>query len=226
MLKRFLALLLLVMGSTAMAQSARGFDDSAANLMVVLRESPGANKQLESLVPVGKVKIRLPDGREVELDTAWFEYLGDMHVRFVFDTPTSMPSAAPSDLQRLGLSPEAALELAVRNIRRVYGEPVVTPWEDVFQVQGKSADLDSSYFLHKDFWNQQLKLHPQGLVALVAKRGGLLFSPLANTKAVAGMRRGVGYLHASSENLRISSALYLFKDGKWTVFQAPVASPR
>lgn len=223
MLKKLLALLVLCVATPSFAQPARGFDDSATNLMAVLRESPGSNKQAESLVPVGKIKVKLQDGRDAEIDTGWYEYLGDMHVRFVFDTPTSMPNASPNDLQRLGLSPEAALELAVKNIRRVYGEPKATPWNDVFQVQGKSPDLDSSYFLDKEFWNAQLKQHPEGLVALVAKRGGLLFSPLANSKAVEGMRRGVGYLHASSERLRVSSALYLYKDGEWTVFQAPAA---
>lgn len=206
----------------APAQPARGFDDSAPNLMVVLRESPETNTPLESLVPLGKGKLMLPDGRAIEVDSAWFLYLGDMHVRFVFDTPTSMPNASRADLERLGLTPEAALELAVRNIKRVYGEPQVVPWNDLLQVKGKSPDLDSSYFLDKEFWNGQLKKYPEGIVALVAKRGGLVFAPLRDTKAVEGMKRSVSYLHRSSEHLRVSSALYVFKGGKWSVFQAPV----
>jgi hypothetical protein len=224
MLKPLFALLVTLAVSAASAQSSRGFDDSASNLMIVLRESQGSNKKGESLIAMPKMKARLQDGREVEIDTGWFEYLGDMHVRFVFDKPTSMPNASPNDLERLALAPEAALELAVKNIRRVYGDPKVSPWSDLFQVQGKSPDLDSSYFLDKEFWNAQLKQHPEGLVAIVPKRGGLLFAPLSNTKAVDGMRRGVAYLHSSSERMRISSALYLFKDGKWSVFQAPVGA--
>jgi hypothetical protein len=34
----------------------------------------------------------------MEIDAGCFEYLGDMHVRFVFDTPTSMPNASPKTL--------------------------------------------------------------------------------------------------------------------------------
>jgi hypothetical protein len=225
MLKPFLTLFVAsVLSAPATSQPTRGFDDSASNLMVVLRESQGSNKQAESLVPMGKAKAKLQDGREIEIDTGWFEYLGDMHVRFVFDTPTSMPNASPKDLERLGLTPEAALELAVRNIKRVYGEPQAVPWNDLLQVKGKSSDLDSSYFLDKDFWNAQLKKYPEGVVALVAKRGGLLFAPLSDAKAVEGMRKSVAYLHSSSERMRVSSALYLFKDGKWSVFQAPVGA--
>jgi hypothetical protein len=218
---------LMVAGSLSapvLSQPARGFDDSASNLMVVLRESQGSNKQVESLVAMGKAKAKLQDGREIEIDTAWFEYLGDMHVRFVFDTPTSMPNASPKDLERLGLAPEDALEVAVRNIKRVYGEPQAVPWNDLYQVKGNSPDLDSSYFLDKKFWNAQLKKYPEGVVALVAKRGGLLFAPLSDEKAVEGMKKSVAYLHSSSERMRVSSALYLFKDGKWSVYQTPVGA--
>jgi hypothetical protein len=207
---------------TAAAQSSRGFDDSAANLMVVLRESVGVNKQDETLVPMGKFRGRTADGKEIEVDTGWFSYLGDMHIRFVFDTPTMMPNATPQDLERLKLTPEGAVELAVKNIKRVYGEPRATPWNDLMQVQGKSPDLNSSYFLDREFWSGLLKQHPEGIVAIVAKRGGLLYAPLSNQSAVDGMRKSVAYLHASSDRMRVSSALYLFKDGKWSVFQAPV----
>jgi hypothetical protein len=225
MLKSLLASILAIcISAPASAELTRGFDDSAANLMVVLRETKGSNKQDESLEPMGKGKVKLEDGREIEVDSGWFNYLGDMHVRFVFDTPTSMPNATPKDLERLGLSPQAALALAVKNIKRVYGEPKTVPWNNLFEVKGESPDLDSSYFLDKEFWSIQLKRYPEGVVALVAKRGGLLFAPLSDAKAVEGMRESVSYLYSSSERLRVSSALYLFKDGKWSVFQAPVGA--
>lgn len=208
--------------SSALAGEATpAYDTSAANLMVVLRESQGANKQDESLVRTGKGRTTLPDGREVEFDLAWFEYLGDMHIRFVFDAPTSLPHASPEDLDRLGLTPEAALELAVANIKRVYGEPYAVRWRDVMEIRGKLPDLFSSYFLDKAYWSRLLERHPEGIVALVAKRGGLLYTPLSNERGVQFLRLNAVPLFNSSERLRVSSALYLFKDGKWRVFQAP-----
>lgn len=91
-------------------------------------------------------------------------------------------------------------------------------------VQGKSPDFDSSYFLDRPFWLGLLKQYPEGLVVCVAKRGGLLFTPLSNSEAVARLRKGVAYLYESSGNMRVSSALYLFKDDRWTVFQPPAAT--
>ena len=94
------------------------------------------------------------------------------------------------------------------------------------EVAGKSPDLDSSYFLDRDFWRGLLKQHPDGLVVAVPKRGGLLYAPVSDSRAVATLRKGVGYLYTSSERLRVSAALYLFKDDKWTVFQAPAAQAK
>ena len=205
-----------------MAQTSQAVDTSSENLMAVLRESIGANKQDEALEPMGKLLADLPDGREVELELACFDFLGDMHVRFVFDGPNSMRNAKPQDLARLNLSPVQALHLAVANIKRVYGAPIATPWaRGLMQVQGKSPDLDSSYFLDRAFWQNRLRQNREGLVVAVPKRGGLLFTPLIDSEAVDGLRKGVGYLHSTSEQMRVSAALYLFKDDRWTVFQPP-----
>jgi len=218
-----LVLLCLVSGSpSVLAQSKEPWETGIENLMVVLRESAGANKLDEVLKPIGKGKVKLADGKEIELDTGWFDYIGDMHIRFVFDGPHSMRGATPADLERLKLTPEQAVGVAVANIKRVYGKPTATPWNDLLQVKGKSPDLDSSYFLDREFWQALLKQHPEGIVVSVAKRGGLVYTPLSNARAVEGLRRSVAYLHSSSERLRVSSALYLFKDDRWSVFQAPV----
>lgn len=222
MLRRFLLALFLVamVPCPTFSQISEPGETSSENLMVVLRESIGANKQDEVLKPMGKAKARLADGKEVEIDTAWFEYVGDMHIRFVFDGPRSMRNATPKDLDRLKLSPEQALLLAMANIKRVYGKPTATAWSDLMLVQGKSPDLDSSYFLDREFWQALLVQHPDGIIAAVPKRGGLLYTPLSNLSAAEGLRKSVVQLHASSERNRVSSALYLFKDGKWSVFQA------
>jgi hypothetical protein len=205
-------------------QQAEVFDTSARNLLVVLRESRGENKQDESLQPFGKVSAQMPDGRRVEFDTSWYQYLGDMHIRLVFDGGQTMQSASPDDLKRLQLSPDDALKLAIANLRRLYGEPAVQPWSGgLMQVQGSSSDLVSSYFLDRDFWQALQTRHPEGLVVAVPRRGGLVYAPIADDAAVMSLRFSAAALYAGGPGTRLSSALYLFKDGRWSVFQPPQA---
>ena len=174
----------------AVAQPFAVTDRSASHLMVVLRETPGANKQDEALVPTGKVKLKLADGREVEVDFAHFELLGDMHIQFVFDSEKMISGAKPEELSRLNLSPDAALSLAIGNIKRVYGNPIVlSVFAGVMKVQGRSSDFNSSYFLNREFWCSLLKEHPDGLVVAVPQRGHLLFAPLSKTESVNRLRQ-------------------------------------
>lgn len=212
-------------GPSAYAQNSH-VDKSAANLMVVLRESFGANKQDEELKATGKVRAKLPDGKEIEFEMASFEFIGDMHLRFVFDEPQTMLNARPEDLQKLNLTPAQALSLALANIKRVYGEPTVKPFAGgVMQVQGKSPDVDSSYFIDREFWSALLKKHPEGLVVGVPKRGGLIFAPLSDTRSVDSLKKSIATLHSTSERLRVSGALYLFKNDRWSVFQPTQVKP-
>jgi hypothetical protein len=214
----------LLLHVAAIAQSPAMPERTRENFMVVVRESIGANRADDAFTPTGKVKAKLPDGREIEFETASWEFIGDTHIRFVFDGPQTMINATPQDLERLGIkSVDEALLLALANLKRVYGEPSASPWEGgLISVAGTSPDLNSSYFLDRAYWQGLLKSHPEGLIVSVAKRGGLLYAPLSDAKAVEGLKRGVAYLHSSSQRLRVSSALFLFKDGKWSVFQAPV----
>jgi hypothetical protein len=204
----------------------RDDDESIAtvpsNLIVVLRESPGANKTDEALVPFGKISARAQDGREFSFEASWFQYLGDMHLRLVFDGDRQVQSATPEDLERLHLSPEQALARAVANLRDRYGAPEAEPWTGgLMQVHGDAPALDSSYFLDRAFWLEQQRHSPAGLVVAVPERGGLVFARADDEAAVATLRFSAAALFAGGEGTRISSGLYLFRDGHWSVFQAP-----
>ena len=212
-------------GALAATPDSDEFEVSAANLLVVLRESPGANKQDARLEPFGKISRRLDDGRHIEFEASWFQYLGDMHLRLVFDGDRRVQSALPQDLERLHLSPEQALGVAVDNLRRRYGEPVAEPWVGgLMQVRGNAPDLDSSYLLDLAFWQEQERHYPEGIVVAAPARGGVVFARADDQMAVTGLRFSAAVLYFADERTRLSSALYLFKDGRWSVFQ-PAQKP-
>lgn len=219
---RLFACLLALAASAAWA-APQEFDTGSTNLLAVLRESQGTNQQDETFEPYGTLRAQLPDGSRVELETSWFRYVGDMHIRLVFDGRAQLQSASPDDLDRLRLEPEDAMRVAIANLRRAYGEPVVRRLQaGMLQVTSRADDLNSSYFLDREFWLQQERAHPGGLVAAVPQRGGLLFVPAGDADAVAALRFSSAALYAAGTRTRVSSALYLFKDGHWRVFQPPM----
>lgn len=203
-----------------LACAAETFDTGAANLLAVLRETPGANKQDEALRPIGKVRATLKDGREVEFEASWFDWLGDLHVRLVFDGGQRLQTASPDDLQRLQLSPEQAIARAMRNLRERYGAPAAEDWGGgLMIVRGGAPDLVSSYVLDHAFWMEQLRVHPQGVLVAAPQRTGIVFAPVGDDAALFSLQFSAAALFAGNDRARLSSALYLFKDGRWSVYQ-------
>jgi hypothetical protein len=221
------SLLVGAIASQAAAPEPDTIESTAHNLLVVLRETPGANKQQEGLLPFGKISARLPDGRDHEFEASWFQYLGDLHLRIVFDGLRQVRSAVPDDLHKLALSPEQALDRAVANIRSRYGPPVAVPWAGgLMIVDGPVPELTSSYLLDRTFWNAQARGHAQGLLVAVPRRGELLFGPADDALVRMNLQFTTAARYAADERNRLSSALYLFKDGRWSVDQAPQAPIR
>lgn len=118
-----------VVTSGALAQRIGEVSTSVDNLMVVLREWRGGNKQDETLKPTGPVWTTF-DGKNVTMELAWYHFLGDMQVRFVFDTPISFRNATAEEFAHFRLSPAEAVQRAVANIERVYGKPHTEPYQD------------------------------------------------------------------------------------------------
>src|SRR5688572_5682869 len=194
------------------------------NFMLVLREVEGANKQQFGLVPTGPSTGKLASGETITVNNAWFDLIGDMHVRFVIDGEDSMRNLTVKEFDAYNLTPSEAVDLAVKNIKARYGEPRARPWSNgIMLVAGESPDLDSSYFLDRSFWDALLLKHSEGVVVGVPKRGGLIYAPASDREAVAVLEQNIRHLYITSETMRVSSALYLYRDHMWTVHRAPAS---
>jgi hypothetical protein len=196
-------------------------------LLFVLRERPGANKTDESLALVDPFDVSLPGagGGSAGLAPAWFDLLGDLQLRLVRDTPECVYTLHASELDDLKLDADQAIAIALANFRRLHGPARVSAWHNLRRVVGANEDVDHAWFIDRALWLGLLAEHPDGLVAALPRTDLLVFAPASDTAAVASMRQGIPGLHAGGADYRLSSALYLFKDGRWTVLQPAVAAP-
>ena len=194
-----------------------------ATLLFVLRERPGADKADESLAMVDPFEVPLPGGGgTASLAPAWFDLVGDLQLRLVRDTPEWVYTLHASQLADLALDAGQALAIALANFRRLHGPPRVSAWHNLRRVGGATEDVDHGWFVDRTLWRGLLAEHPDGLVAALPRTHLLVFAPVADSAAVDSMRAGIPGLHAEGGDYRLSSALYLFKDDRWTVFQAAV----
>jgi hypothetical protein len=190
------------------------------SLLFVLRERPGANQVDECLALVDPFEVPLPGGGgTAAMAPAWFDLVGDLQLRLVRDTPEWVFTLHASELADLKLSADEALAIALANFRRLHGPPKVGAWHNLRRVGGAAEDVDNGWFLDRALWRGLLAEHPHGLVVALPRTDLLVFAPAIDTAAVDSMRQGIPRLHAGGGDYRLSAALYLFKDDRWTVFQ-------
>jgi hypothetical protein len=212
------------MTPTPLPPSAAETDPRSSALLLILRERPGAHKAQESLAAVAPFEVPIPGGHAA-LAPAWYDLIGDLQLRLVRETPEAMLTLHTSELQELALGAEEAVAIALANLARRHGPPTVQPWHELYRVSGRDENFDSSWLLARSFWRERLAEHPAGLVVAVPRTDLLVFAPAADAAAVAAMRRGIPRLHEQAGDWRLSSALYLFEDDRWTVLQPAVAAP-
>ncbi len=199
--------------------------DGRDTLLVVLRHAGDASRTEDGLAPVATIQVPLPNGATASMSPAWYDLIGDLQARLVYVAADSMRTLHTEELAALALAPEQAVAVALANLERLHGAPAARPWHNLQIVNGRSADYDSSYFLDRAFWRRLLAAHPQGLVVAVPRTDLLLFAPVSDTPAVDSLRKGIAGLHSGGGDYRLSSALYLFKDDRWTVFQPAAPAP-
>jgi len=198
-------------------------DNSISNLMLVVRTSFDANKQDAKLIPTGTQTFQDADGNQHTFNLAHFEYIGDTHIRFVFDAAETMANVTAKEFKKFKLTPEKALETALANLYREYGKPEIYEIEPgIFQVQGELSDYDSSYFVDHEMWKGISQHFNAAVVVAVPARDVLIFSPANNTKAVGFLKNNVKNWFNESGRQGVSSGLYLFDKGNWKVYQAPL----
>lgn len=220
-IKRLLQVFLSLAGNSPSVAENAATDE---NFMLVLRELQGASKSEFGFEPAGPQTVTLGDGKTAVISPAWFDLIGDMSVRFVSDGERTMRNLTTEEFSALGLTAEQAAEIAIANIKRRYGAPESSRWENgIMLVSGKSPDLDSSYFLDRDFWERLLRAYPDGLIVGVPKRGGLLYAPVSDRRAVSSLEQDIQRLYETSGTMRVSAALYLFKDSRWTMHRRPAS---
>ena len=204
---------------TSNPNPADDLDARRSALRLILRERAGADKPDDVPALVAPFTTPIPGGGSVTLAPAWYDLIGDLQLRLVRETPEALLTLEVDDLAELGLAVDEAVALALANLERQVGAPAVQAWHNLWRVGTSEEAFDSNWFLARAFWRARLAEHPQGLVVAVPRTDALLFAPADDVAAVASMRAGIPRLHQEAGDWRLSSALFLFKDDRWSVLQ-------
>lgn len=190
------------------------------NLVALVRAfaelRPDQVQRVQGIAPLQGLSIpnmQVPADQLPLMDT----FVGDLHIRYAFDSPKGVINVSERDLKELGLNREQLLPLAVANFRKLYPQATVERPNPVVGMLTRAGELEASMMLDSEFWEME-KLHFGGqLAATVPARDVLMWTGLQPIQNVRELKRISHKIHSQVGRSALSKLVFLWRDRKWEV---------
>ena len=199
-------------------------EDKAKIVPIVRPLFPGEKKDVvinrENIEPIpgGSMQVR---GETIGEDQVpvMDRFVGDLSIRYGVDDPKFMITLSPIILRKEGWERSDLLRDSVQNLKRLYQSTLqVRRPRAGFGMLSGGGELESSWLLVKEFWEQEAKRTKGDIVAAVPARDILVFVDTAEPGRVEELRSLVGKTYEQAGRSAVSKLLYVWKAGVWEVY--------
>src|SRR5688572_2181167 len=162
---------------TSAAQSKDPLPRTRDYIVALVRSHPGVDPQLR---PVQKIEpvLAKPDPKSSPDNALVFDhFVGDLHLRYVFEDPQFMLAVRARDLKRLEVPREELPALVVTNFRRLYPKLAVVRPDRWLGLVIQGGELEPCVMLDGAFWQRHVKEFGGELIAAVPSAHEVYFAP-------------------------------------------------
>lgn len=170
--------------------------------------------------PVQKIEAAIPkpDPKSAPDNALVFDhFVGDLHLRYVFDDPQFMLAVRLRDLKRLGLPRDDLPTLVVSNYRRLYPKLGIAWPERWLGLLTHGGELEPCTMLDGAFWDRQQKAFGGELIAAVPSVHEVYFTP-REPKQNIELLKHLAILHYEKAGKRaVSRTVFAWRFFRWEV---------
>jgi hypothetical protein len=209
--------LLTLPGADACAQSKDPLPRTRDYIVALVRSHAAADAKAR---PVQKIEplILKPEPQSAPDNALVFDhFVGDLHLRYVFDDPQFMLAVRVRDLKRLGVDRAELPAIVVENYRKLYPKlAVVSPVQGLGLVT-QGGELEPCIMLDGTFWQRQMKAFGGELIAAVPSAQEVYFAPREPKENVALLKK-LATLHYEKAGKRaVSRTVFGWRNFRWEV---------
>ena len=146
-------------------------------------------------------------------------FVGDLQLRYSFDSASSIISVSAGDLKRLQLKREELLPLAIANFRRRYSSFRVERLPGGISSVTNAGELEPSLMLDASFWILERQRAGADIAAAVPARDTLVFTSRSSEEQVAVLQRLAEQVYGAAGKDALSRKIFLWKSGRWEVMK-------
>lgn len=145
-------------------------------IVALVRSHPQVDPKARPVQKIEPVAMKA-DPKSVPENAPIFDhFVGDLHLRYVFDDPQFTLFLRGHDLKRLGLDRDELPALVVSNYRRLYPKVTVLHPDPGLGVVAHGGQLEPCILLDGAFWERQQKAAGQELIAVVPSSDEVIFT--------------------------------------------------
>jgi uncharacterized protein YtpQ (UPF0354 family) len=174
---------------------------------------------VEDIKPIaGPMKLDLPGQGTVEQRLIFDTFVGDLHIRYGFDSPTGVNLVTEEDLQRLGVDRKELLSLAVNNFKRLYPDLAIERPQPGVGMLTLAGELEASALLDRDLWEAERNRFGVDIVVAVPLRDVVMFTGVTPPQNIQQLKRIVDKAYDEGGRVAVSRLLYVWRNRHWEVF--------
>ena len=149
---------------------------SRDRIVALVRTHKGADAKSRPLQKIEPVAMKAESGEAALAAPLFDHFVGDLHLRHVFDDPKFMIALRGHDLKRLGIARDELVTLAAANFRRLYPKLTVLRPEPSLGVVAHGGELEPTVMLDGAFWEKQAAAFGGPLIACAPARDAVVFT--------------------------------------------------
>ena len=144
-------------------------------------------------------------------------FVGDLHLRYVFDDPKFMIALRGHDLKRLGVAREELATLAIANFRRLYPKLTVIRPEPLLGVVTQGGQLEPCVMLDGAFWERQSASFNGELIASAPARDTVVFTTREPRQNVELLKHLAVLAYEKAGPQALSRTVFAWRYWRWEV---------
>ena len=187
------------------------------HIVALVRSHPGVDPKTRPVQRIEPV-IAKPDPSSAPDNALVFDhFVGDLHLRYVFDDPQFMLALRARDLKRLAIDRAELPTLVVANYRRLYPKLTVVRPDQWLGLLTQGGELEPCIMLDGAFWQRQMKAFGGELIAAVPSAQEVYFAP-REPKQNLELLKHLAILHHEKAGKRaVSRTVFLWRNFRWQV---------
>ena len=186
-------------------------------VVALVRSHPDVDAKTRPVQKIEPVIAKPDPGSAPDNALVFDHFVGDLHLRYVFDDPQFMLALRVRDLKRLAIDRAELPTLVVTNYRRLYPKLTVVRPDQWLGLGTQGGELEPCIMLDGAFWQRQMKAFGAELIAAVPSAQEVYFAP-REPKQNLELLKHLAILHHEKAGKRaVSRTVFLWRNFRWQV---------